>query len=329
MIPIRDTKFSSTRPVATYTLIGITAFVFLIQLMAGLQNQEILYTYGLVPAKYNVKSISIYFSFTNHIFSLFSYMFLHGGFFHFAGNMLFLFVFGDNVEDYLGHFRYICFYVLCGLFSGFFHLALNPVSQVPTIGASGAIAGIMGAYFLLYPRSKILTIIPIFIIPFFVEIPAFIFLGGWFLIQFFSVAGQGGQMTQIAWWAHIGGFLSGMVLIRLSKYLPIVNKDSILQKVTRKKKTPKFQIIKVYPMENTYDLQGRIIISTIEAITGTEKIVNIPWGFNKRFYKVSIPSGVKNGTKLKLAGLGRLNPASTKGDLYLNIDIKNLILKSI
>ncbi|MCK5096887.1 MAG: rhomboid family intramembrane serine protease [Desulfobacteraceae bacterium] len=328
MIPIRDTQPSSTRPIATYIFIAINTFVFLLQLGAGLNNEHVLYTYGLVPAKYTIDSVSAYFSFSNHIFSLFSYMFLHGGFLHFAGNMLFLFVFGDNVEDYLGHFRYSVFFILCGLISGLFHFALSPLSRVPTIGASGAIAGIMGAYFLLYPRSKILTIIPIIIIPFFIEIPAFIFLGGWFLIQFYNVAGQEGA-SQIAWWAHIGGFMAGMALIRLNRYLPETSQGRRLEKYTQKKTTPKFQIIKVKSKESSYDRYGTIEVSSIEAIAGTQKIVNIPWGFYKRFYRVNIPPGVKPGTKLKLSGLGKLKPDSTKGNLYLKVDIKNIILKNI
>ncbi len=332
MIPIRDTQASSTRPIATYMFIAIHLFVFLWQLSTGLHSEQTLYTYGLVPAKYTIDTVSVYFSFFNHIISLFSYMFLHGGFLHFAGNMLFLYVFGDNVEDNLGHFRYSLFYILSGVLSGFFHLALNPLSKVPTIGASGAIAGIMGAYFLLFPKSKILTIIPIIIVPFFIEIPAFIFLGGWFLIQFYNVAGQGG-VSQIAWWAHIGGFITGMVFIKLNRYLPMVNKSKGLQqkiqRFTQKKTTPKFQVIKVNARENSYDLYGNIEVTSIEAITGTRKIVNIPWGFNKRIYRVVVPPGVNPGTKLKLSGLGKLKPDSSKGNLYLTIDIRNVILKTI
>ena len=328
MIPIRDTAPSSTRPVVTYAFIAMNTIVFLLQLGSGLHNEQILYTYGLVPAKYTIDTISAYFSFANHIISLFSYMFLHGGFLHFAGNMLFLYVFGDNIEDTLGHFRYFLFYILCGLISGLVHLALNPLSKMPTIGASGAIAGIMGAYFLLFPKSKILTIIPIIIIPFFIEIPAFIFLGGWFLIQFYNVAGQGG-VSQIAWWAHIGGFIAGMVLIKLNNQLPKTKQSQRLQKFTQKKTTPKFQVIKVNAKENSCDLYGTIDVSSIEAIAGTKKIVNIPWGFHKRFYRVNVPPGVKSGTQLKLSGLGKLKFDSTKGSLYLKVDIKNVVLKSI
>jgi len=328
MIPIRDTVSSGTRPVVTYGFIAINTIVFLLQLGSGLNNEHVLYVYGLVPAKYTIDSISVYFSMLNHIISFFSYMFLHSGFLHFAGNMLFLFVFGDNIEDSLGHFKYFMFYILCGIVSGMFHIALNPLSKIPTIGASGAIAGIMGAYFLLFPKSKILTIIPIIIIPFFIEIPAFIFLGGWFLIQFYNVAGQGG-VSQIAWWAHIGGFISGMVLIRLNRYLPEAEPGKRLQKYTQKKRTPKFQVVKINAKENSYDLFGTLEVSSIEAIAGTQKIVNIPWGFHKRFYKVNVPSGVKSGTLLKLAGLGKLKPDSAKGSLYLRVDIKNVFLKKV
>jgi len=328
MIPIRDTQPSSTKPVVTYMFIAVNALVFLWQMGVGFHNEHLLYFYGLVPAKYTVNSVSAYFSFFNHIISLFSYMFLHGGFLHFGGNMLFLYVFGDNIEDHLGHFKYACFFILCGLIAGLCHLLLNPLSKVPTIGASGAIAGIMGAYFLLFPKSKILTIIPIIIIPFFMEIPAFIFLGGWFLIQFYNVVGQG-DVSQIAWWAHIGGFLVGMALIKLNRYLPETHQGNRLQKYTQRKSTPKFQAIKLHAKEGSYDLSGVIEVTSIEAISGAKKIVNIPWGFNKRVYKVNVPAGVKPGVKLKLSGLGKLRPDSSKGNLYLTVNIKNIILNTI
>lgn len=138
---------------------------------------------------------------------------------HLIGNMWMLLIFGDNVEDRLGHWRYLFFYLLLGLISGFIHLLSNPTSTMPTVGASGAIAGIMGGYFLLFPRARVLTLVPIIIFIQFIEIPAFIFLGLWFLMQF--LMGTSGllsgslESSGIAWWAHIGGFIAGLFLIRL------------------------------------------------------------------------------------------------------------------
>ncbi|RPI74839.1 MAG: rhomboid family intramembrane serine protease, partial [Desulfobacteraceae bacterium] len=189
MLPIRDTLRSQNHPVVNWTLIGLNVLVFLIELLQGRHLEPFIYTYGLVPARYSLPEIAIHFTFGQQLLALFSFMFLHGGFWHLIGNMWSLYIFGDNVEDRLGHFRYLLFYLLCGWGSGLAHLVLNWQSAMPTIGASGAIAGIMGGYFILYPKSKILTLIPIFIIPFFFEIPAFVFLGLWFLMQFISAAG--------------------------------------------------------------------------------------------------------------------------------------------
>ncbi|MBW2565225.1 MAG: rhomboid family intramembrane serine protease, partial [Deltaproteobacteria bacterium] len=164
MIPIRDTISTRNYPVVNNTIIGINVVVFLLQMMQGAGLDRFIYIYGLVPARYFVPQIASYFTPGQQIFSIVSFMFLHGGFLHLIGNMWFLYIFGDNVEDELGHFRYIVFYLLCGVASGLSHLLLNLYSNMPTIGASGAIAGIMGAYFILHPKSKILTLIPIIFI---------------------------------------------------------------------------------------------------------------------------------------------------------------------
>jgi membrane associated rhomboid family serine protease len=164
-------------------------------------------------------------------------MFLHGGFFHLLGNMWFLYIFGDNVEDRLGHFRYLVFYLLCGLTSGISHLFLNWTSQIPTIGASGAIAGVMGAYFLLYPGAKVLTLVPIFFFLHFIEIPAFLFLGFWIFFQFFNAAFSP-QLGGIAWWAHIGGFFFGIIFLKLFQLFPEVSAERKFRNLT-KKRTPR------------------------------------------------------------------------------------------
>ncbi|MGD9732343.1 MAG: rhomboid family intramembrane serine protease [Desulfamplus sp.] len=322
MIPIRDTIRSSTIPVVTYTIIGLNALCFIVQLGMGSELDAFIYIYGFVPAKLTVPEISAHFSFSNMIFSMFSYMFLHGGLWHFIGNMWFLYIFGDNVEAYFGAFRFTGFYIICGVASALLHFFLNPVSSIPTIGASGAIAGVMGAYFILYPKSKILTIIPIIIIPWFVDIPAFIFLGFWFLMQFFNATGSGAS-SGIAWWAHVGGFIAGIAMVKMlpERTAPVV--EDKLKTLTARKTSPKLQNIHPKPIENTLDLAGTIEITSVEAIAGTLKMVNIPWSFYTRLYNVNIPPGVKNGTQLRLAGMGRAGSYGVRGDMYLTVAIKN------
>jgi membrane associated rhomboid family serine protease len=324
MIPIRDNQVSDCVPVVTYGLMGANLLAWLVQIQVGFNNEAFFYLWGLVPGKYTIWEVSEHFSVPNHVISFFSYMFLHGGFWHLLGNMWSLYIFGDNVEAHFGSIRFLGFYVLCGLISGAFHLLLNPLSMVPTIGASGAIAGVMGAYFLLYPRSKILTLVPIIIIPWFVEIPAFIFLGFWFFLQFFNAAGQGAG-AGIAWWAHIGGFIAGLILVRVNLYLPGTGARQKIRQFTKKQHTPRLQTILATPEPNDRDVSGTIEISSLEALTGTRKLVTIPWGFHKPLYRVSVPPGVRQGTRLRLAGMGRSIPGKPKGDMFLTIYIKNAI----
>ncbi len=148
-------------------------------------------------------------------------MFLHGGWLHFLGNMLYLWIFGDNVEDRLGHGRFVLFYLACGAAAALAHVWVNPASRVPTIGASGAIAGVMGAYFVLYPNSRVLALVPLFIILEVIEVPAIVFLGIWFVMQFFSGVGSlaetGVKTGGVAFWAHVAGFLSGMAGVLVLK----------------------------------------------------------------------------------------------------------------
>ncbi len=324
MIPIRDTQPSENFPVATYAVIGINSAVFLMQLMIGFGDKGFFYTYGLVPAKFTVYDFARHFSDINRIFSFVSFMFLHGGFLHFLGNMWFLYIFGDNVEEHFGTIRFAGFYFICGIVSGIFHILLNPVSMVPTIGASGAIAGVMGAYFILFPGARILTLIPIIIIPWIIEIPAFIFLGFWFLIQFFNATGSGSG-SGIAWWAHVGGFAAGILLVKLNRKLPKTGTAGKIARFTAKKYTPKLQVIVPSGSPDSPDLFGTIDINSIEAITGARKLITIPWGFHRPLYRIKIPPGVRNGTKLRLAGMGRALAGGIKGDMYLTVNIKNAI----
>ncbi len=217
MIPIRDSTPSATFPVVTVLIIIVNALVFFYELSLGEALNQVINTFGLVPSHWIQLVQTNPFNIAGIVVPFFSSMFMHGGWMHFIGNMWFLWIFGDNVEDSMGHGRYVIFYLLCGVGAGVIHLIANIQSTVPTIGASGAIAGIMGAYMMLYPRGRVLTLIPIFIFFQFIEIPAVVFLLIWILIQTFQgvlalgmTAGGG-----VAWWAHIGGFAIGAIFIFL------------------------------------------------------------------------------------------------------------------
>ncbi|MFC1867932.1 rhomboid family intramembrane serine protease [Thermodesulfobacteriota bacterium] len=283
---------------------------------------QFIFTYGLVPARYSVPEIGAYFSFGQQAIAVSSFMFLHGGFWHLLGNMWSLYIFGDNIEDRLGPFRYLLFYLLCGWASGLFHLFINWHSKIPTIGASGAIAGVMGAYLISFPKSRILTLIPIFFIPYFVEIPAFFFLGIWFLLQFLNAAGASAQSGGIAWWAHVGGFISGIIFLKLIFRIPKTGLTSSLRDVTPKRKGPRLQLIRTNGSEDNPHIYGDIAVTPLEARFGTRKLVNIPWGFQKRLFRVSVPSGVSRGTILRLNGMGRM-VNGRRGDLHLKVVVES------
>jgi membrane associated rhomboid family serine protease len=213
MIPLRDTVKSRTIPFVNYTLIAICGAVFLYEVSLGGRADVFLWKYGILPAHVSHVIFGGYFSLAP-IGTLFTAMFLHGGFLHLAGNMLYLYIFGDNVEDRLGHGLYLLFYLACGVGASLTQVYFQQQSMVPIIGASGAIAGVLGAYFLLYPRAKVLTVIPLFIFFPVFEISAFFFLGFWVLLQFLQ-ATMSAETTGggVAWWAHSGGFVVGMVLL--------------------------------------------------------------------------------------------------------------------
>jgi hypothetical protein len=222
--------------------------------------------------------------------------------------------------------RYFIFYLLCGITSGLSHLALNSQSNIPTVGASGAIAGVMGAYFLLYPGSRILTVIPIIIIPWLIEIPAFVFLGIWFMMQMLYAAGSHGASTGIAWWAHIGGFVFGIIFLKVFQAYPGFGAVKRFDTFTTRKKTDRLQVIRTAAQGDSPHMYGQIVISIYEAMTGTSKTVNIPWGFHNRFFRVSVPAGTKEGTLLRLSGLGKIMPDGQRGDLYLKVVISGVHL---
>jgi len=321
MFPIRDTIPSKNYPIVNNTIIAINVLIYLLQLAQGEGLYRFVQIYGLIPARYTVPQISHYFSTGQQLFSFLSFMFLHGGFLHLLGNMWSLYIFGDNVEDRLGHFRYLVFYLLCGLASGFSHLLFNLHSTVATIGASGAIAGVMGAYFILYPKAKILTLIPIIFIPLFFEIPAFVFIGFWFILQFISAVSSHGEISGIAWWAHIGGFVGGVIFLKLFLIIPTAVSNDRVRRFTTKKKTPRLQVIHPIGSANDPHLYGTIRITPYEALAGTHKLVNIPWGFQKRLFRVVVPPGMQDGRKLRLKNMGKQMPDGQIGDMYLQVRI--------
>ena len=322
MIPIRDTIQSKNYPVVNNAIIVINVFLYLLELSKGNNLDQFFFTYGLVPARYSLPEVGAYFSSGQQVLALFSFMFIHGGFWHLLGNMWSLYIFGDNIEDRLGHIRYLVFYILCGLLSGLFHLAINWTSQAPTIGASGAIAGVMGAYLILYPGAKILTLIPIIIIPYFIEIPALFFLGIWFVLQFLSAALSSAEAGGIAWWAHVAGFIAGIVLLKIFLRLPELGITKNIRAMTARQKTPHLQMIRSTGSRGGPHIHGEILITPQESVIGAKKLINVPWGIQRRLFKVTIPPGVSNGTILRLKGMGFEMFNGLRGDIYLTVMIQ-------
>jgi len=222
MIPLRDDQPTFSTPFINYFLIVLNVVVFLWEFSVEMQSQRALNLFlsalGIVPLHtLAVVTGQSHDGLATAILPLFTSMFLHASFLHVAGNMLFLSIFGDNIEDYLGHFRYLVFYLMSGVVAGATHILLNQASGVPSVGASGAIAGVMGAYFILYPRARVLVWFP----PIFLfHVPAWLMLGYWFLGNFLSgfataIAETSQTSGGIAFWAHIGGFVAGVVMINV------------------------------------------------------------------------------------------------------------------
>lgn len=214
MIPYKDDNPTSTFPFVTVCIIALNAGIYVWELASPLGMQKIALVYGAIPhhlvSSGNVQAVY-------PIATVFSSMFLHGGLLHMGGNMLYLWIFGDNIEDRIGHFRYLFFYLLAGVFAAYANALAEASSYIPMIGASGAVSGVLGAYLLLFPRSRVHTLV--FFGFFFqvVRIPASIVIGLWAVIQFVSGALSKGMLQQggIAWFAHIGGFLFGLITIKL------------------------------------------------------------------------------------------------------------------
>ncbi len=215
MIPLRDNVKTQQLPLANYLLIAVNIAVFAHELTLGDALSSFVQEFGLIPWEMTRGIEQDGFSVHRHIVPWFSAMFVHGGWLHLISNLWFLHIFGDNVEDRLGKGRFLVLYLSGGLVAGLAQVIVGPSSDVPMVGASGAISAVVGAYLLFYPRARVLTLIPIFILFYFAQIPAFVFIGIWFFIQVLygqaalnEATGGGG----VAWWAHIGGFLSGLLL---------------------------------------------------------------------------------------------------------------------
>ncbi len=212
MFPIKDTIRSRTFPIVNWTIILLNVLVFLYEnSLSPHQLDRFILQYALVPVRIQLTNPFTWYPFVTH-------MFLHAGWFHLLSNMWVLVIFGDNVEDRLGSGRYLFFYLIGGIVAGLVQFYFSLDTRVPSLGASGAIAAVLGAYILFYPRARVITLILLIIIPWFVQIPAFIFIGIWFILQLFSglasLSANSVQLSGVAWWAHIGGFLFGLLMAR-------------------------------------------------------------------------------------------------------------------
>ncbi len=219
MFPLKDDIPSQRFPVVNLWLILVNVLAFFYQLSLGPALEPFILTHGFIPARF-VTELRGEFQ-LGSLLPIFSSMFLHGSLLHIFSNMWMLWIFGDNVEDRMGHGRYLFFYLLCGIAAALSQFVVGPGARVPMIGASGAISGVIGAYLLLYPQARILTFVPIFILFYLVEIPAYFFIGFWFFLQFLQGTAQFavGRLAEggIAFWAHIGGFLGGVFLVQFFK----------------------------------------------------------------------------------------------------------------
>jgi membrane associated rhomboid family serine protease len=227
MIPLRDTTRSPGFPYVNTALIITNVLIFLYGYSLGNYMDIFIFRYGLIPA--NVFSSYADAGLADRIYPFLTSMFLHGGWLHLIGNMLFLYIFGDNVEGRMGHFRYLVFYILCGLIAALFQFVTNIHSVIPMVGASGAISGVLGAYMTFYPRSRILTLVPVFFFIQFIHIPAAVFIFIWFILQFLSGLGTLNAPKEsggIAFWAHIGGFVAGLLLARFFDRKPYLREAS-------------------------------------------------------------------------------------------------------
>jgi len=222
VIPLRHTLERSRTPVVNRALVAVNVVVFIAQLFLGAMTERIIQTFGFIPARL-AHPEQFHYAFWEVAITLVTSLFLHGGFVHLAGNMIYLWVFGGAIEDAVGHFRYFLFYVACGAVGSLTHTVLFPASTIPSIGASGSIAGLLGAFLVLRPHARIVTLFPLVVYWAMAEIPAVVFLPVWFGMQFFNgflsleAARRVQEVAGIAWWAHVGGFAFGAVMAALCR----------------------------------------------------------------------------------------------------------------
>jgi membrane associated rhomboid family serine protease len=212
MIPLKDQIPTRRFPIMNYLLIAVNIFVFVLQWLSGPNQEALVYEFALIPANF-LQSVGL-----ANIGDIFTSMFMHAGLAHIGGNMLYLWIFGDNVEDSMGSGKYLIFYLTGGIVASLAHVFTNPTSQIPTVGASGAIAAVLGAYLVLYPRSRVLTFIPLGFFMRLTTVPASIVLGLWFVLQLLNgvlTMGSSDNVGGVAFWAHIGGFIAGVVMAKL------------------------------------------------------------------------------------------------------------------
>jgi membrane associated rhomboid family serine protease len=241
MIPLKDNIKANNFPVVNIGLIVINIAFFVYQMSYGPKVDQLIFAFGFIPARFFAQQTESWLSPAN-IVPVFSSMFLHANLIHLISNMWFLWIFGDNVEDCMGHGRYLLFFLLCGLASVAAQAISNPHSTIPMIGASGAISGVLGAYFLTYPKARILTLLPIFILIYLVELPAYFFLGFWFIMQFIEGTLDSLNSHQmvgggVAFWAHVGGFVAGVALLQVFRckdwQRPVIQSEKRIRRISR------------------------------------------------------------------------------------------------
>jgi membrane associated rhomboid family serine protease len=242
MFPLKDNIQAKTFPIINIGLIVINIAFFMYQISSGPEVDQLILALGFIPARFFAQQAEGWYSLSGYL-PVFSSMFLHANLIHLISNMWMLWIFGDNVEDCMGHGRYLLFFLLCGVASVAAQSIANPQSVIPMIGASGAISGVLGAYFLTYPHARILTLLPIFILIYLIELPAYFFLGFWFIMQFvqgslYSLNSEQVGGGGVAWWAHVGGFAAGVVLLQVFRckdwQRPVIQSEKKIRRLRRR-----------------------------------------------------------------------------------------------
>jgi len=241
MFPLKDNIPAKNFPIVNIGLIVINIVFFIYQMSYGQRVDQLIFAFGFVPARFLAQQADNWLNPTGFL-PILSSMFLHANLLHLIGNMWMLWIFGDNVEDCMGHGRYLLFFLLCGVASVAAQAVANPQSAIPMIGASGAISGVLGAYFLTYPQARILTLLPIFILIYIIELPAYFFLGFWFVIQIvqgsaYSLNAEKLAGGGVAWWAHVGGFAAGVILLQVFRckdwQRPVIQSEKKIRRLSR------------------------------------------------------------------------------------------------